>query len=291
MSQLLKRSLLVGLLALAPLALQGCDLVRVFFPSSEHESVPPELPAELMSPAVLVFSKTNGFRHDEAIDAGLPVLEEIARKRGWGLFVTENGAVHNSEQLARFDAIVWFQVSGDVLDDEQRIALQDWIRSGGSFFGIHGTGGDSSYSWDWHPETLVGAQFIGHPMGPQFQEATIRIEAPEHPVMRHLDQSWVRTEEWYSFEKSPRGPGVQVLATLDESSYSPRMKIFFMDRDLSMGADHPIIWTHCIGRGHSLYSALGHQSAAYSEPAHLTLLEEGIAWLIRARARDCAIPG
>ena len=291
MSQLLKRSLLVGLLALAPLALQGCDLVRVFFPSSEHESVPPELPAELASPAVLLFSKTNGFRHDEAIDAGLPAFEEIARKRGWGLFATENGAVHNSEQLARFDIIVWFQVSGDVLDDQQRSALQDWIGAGGSFFGIHGTGGDPSYSWEWHPGILVGAQFIGHPLGPQFQEATVQVEAPEHPVMRHLDDVWVRTDEWYSFAKSPRGPGVQVLATLDESSYSPRMKIFFMNRDLSMGADHPIIWTHCIGPGHVLYSALGHLSEAYTEPAHRTLLEEGIAWLIGARARDCIVPG
>ena len=124
MSQMLKRSLLIGLLALAPFGLEGCDLVRVFYPSSEHESVPPELPAELASPALLVFSKTNGYRHDEAIDAGLPALQKIARKRGWGLFATENGAVHNSEQLARFDVIVWFQVSGDVLDDEQRSARQ-----------------------------------------------------------------------------------------------------------------------------------------------------------------------
>ncbi len=290
MSQMVKRSLLVGLLVLAPFGLEGCDLVRVFIPSSEHESVPPALPAELASPALLVFSKTNGFRHDEAIDAGLPALEEIAHKRGWGLFATENGAVHNSQQLARFDIIVWLQVSGDVLDDDQRSALQDWILSGGSFFGIHGTGGDPNYAWDWHPTTLVGAQFIGHPMGPQFQEASIRVEAPEHPVMRHLDEIWVRTDEWYSFEKSPRGPGVQLLAALDESSYSPRMKIFFLDRDISMGEDHPIIWTHCIGRGHSLYSALGHQSAAYAEPAHRTFLEEGIAWLIRARARDCVAP-
>ena len=131
MSQMLKRSLLVGLLALSPIALQGCDLLRVFFPSSEHESVPPELPTDLASPALLLFSKTNGFRHEEAIDAGLPALEEIARARGWGLFATENGAVHNSEQLARFDVIVWFQVSGDVLDDQQRSALQSWIESGG----------------------------------------------------------------------------------------------------------------------------------------------------------------
>jgi hypothetical protein len=81
-----------------------------------------------------------------------------------------------------------------------------------------------------------------------------------------------------------------VLATLDESSYSPRMKILFMNRNLAMGADHPIIWTHCIGRGHSLYSALGHLSEAYAEPEHRTLLEEGIAWLIEARAKDCVVP-
>jgi type 1 glutamine amidotransferase len=206
------------------LFLSGCEVVRVFFPSSDHDEVAPELPASLSRPAVLVFSKTNGFRHGEAIEAGIPAFEAMAEKRGWSLFSTENGAVHNARDLARFDAVVWFNVSGDVLADDQRQALLDWVQAGGGFFGIHGTGGDPNYAWEAHPEVLVGAQFVGHPMGPQFQEATMRIEAPDHPAMQHLDETWTRTEEWYSFEKSPRGPDVQVLATVDESTYSHRSR-------------------------------------------------------------------
>ncbi len=281
--------LALGIL-LGGVPLVGCDTLRVFFPSSHHDAVAPSIPDDLAHPAILVFSKTNGFRHGEAIDAGIPVFRAIAAKRGWGVFATENGAIHTPELLSRFDVVVWFNVSGDVLADEQRDALLDWIGRGGGFFGVHGTGGDSSYDWEEHRDVLVGAQFIGHPMNPQFQEGTIRVEAQEHPAMRHLGPTWVRVEEWYSLEESPRGPGVQVLATLDESTFSPRMQIMMIDRDLRMGDDHPIIWTHCVGRGRALYSALGHQAVAYSEPEHLTFLEEATAWLMSTPSEGCEIP-
>ena len=38
-----------------------------------------EIPEESQ---VLVFSKTNGYRHEEAIEAGVPALEAIAKRRG-----------------------------------------------------------------------------------------------------------------------------------------------------------------------------------------------------------------
>lgn len=289
MRSFVKSFLTMGVLVCV-VALGGCDVVRVFFPSSDHDEVAPTLPDGLTRPAVLVFSKTNGFRHEEAIEVGLPAFEAIAKQRGWSVFATENGAIHTPDLLSRFDVVVWFNVSGDVLAEDQREALLDWIGAGGGFFGIHGTGGDPNYEWEAHPEVLVGAQFIGHPMGPQFQEGTIQIEATDHPAMRHLGPTWVRVEEWYSFDESPRGPGVQVLATLDESTYSPRMKIAILDRDLRMGDDHPIIWTHCIGKGRAMYSALGHQEVAYSEPAHLVFLEEATAWLMSTPVGGCEVP-
>ena len=283
-------SLLVLVLVAMTVVATGCDALRTFFPSSHHDEEPPTLPVELGRPAMLVFSKTNGFRHTEAIDAGLPVLEEIARAQGLGVFATENGAIHTPELLARFDVIVWFNVSGDVLSEDQRAALLAAIESGTGFFGIHGTGGDPSYEWPEHPGTLVRAQFIGHPMGPQFQEGTIRVEATDHPVMAGIDPAWSRVEEWYSFEQSPRGPGVEVLATLDESTYSPRMRIAFIDRDLRMGEDHPIVWSHCIGRGRAVYSALGHQAEAYREPLHVRLLDQAIAWTRSTPPEGCRVP-
>lgn len=281
-------ALTVGLVLAVGLA--GCDGFRTFFPSSHHDEVAPDLPEDLGRPAILVFSKTNGFRHTDAIEAGMPAFEEIARERGLHVFATENGAVHSPEALARFDAIVWFNVSGDVLSEAQRSALLEAVRSGTGFLGIHGTGGDPSYAWPGHPGTLVRGQFVGHPMGPQFQEGTIRVEAVDHPVMAGLGPTWTRVEEWYSFEESPRGPGVEVLATLDESTYSPRMKIAILDRDLRMGDDHPIIWTHCIGRGRAIYSALGHQAEAYREPLHRRLLGQAIAWARETPPEGCSIP-
>ncbi len=269
----------------------GCDTLRVFFPSSDHDEVAPELPADLGRPAILVFSKTNGFRHGEGIDAGLPVFDAMAAKRGWHVFATENGAVHTPELLERFDAIVWFNVSGDVLAEEQRDALIARLEAGAGFVGIHGTGGDSSYEWDDHPGRLVRAQFIGHPMGPQFQEGTIHVEATDHPVMQGIGPTWTRVEEWYSFEASPRGEGVEVLATLDESTYTPRMKIAVIDRDLRMGDDHPIVWSHCIGRGRAVYSALGHLPEAYAEPLHVQLLEQAVDWVRTPPPGGCSIPG
>jgi hypothetical protein len=93
--------------------------------------------------------------------------------------------------------------------------------------------------------------------------------------MRDIADPWVRTDEWYSFEKSPRGqPGFQILATVDEHTYHPKM----LWMDVSMGADHPVVWKHMVGKGRVFYSALGHSASAYADPAYLKMLEEAIRW-------------
>ena len=56
---------------------------HLVFPSSQHDEVAPALPARLTSPAILVFSKTNGFRHIEGIAGGRRALTRIAAKQGW----------------------------------------------------------------------------------------------------------------------------------------------------------------------------------------------------------------
>lgn len=168
----------------------------------------------------------------------------------------------------------------------QRQALESFIENGGGFVGVHGSGGDMAYDWRWYAEHLIGAQFIGHPMNPQFQQATVHVEDRTHPATRHLPAAWPRTDEWYSFEKSPRGPGVHVLATLDEATYSPKG----MGKDLKMGADHPIAWWRCIGEGRVLYSAMGHTGASYAEPEYARMLLGATAWALRQDGGGCDAP-
>jgi len=281
--------LAAALVTACALALTGCDVVRAFFPSHEHETTPPELPASLTAPALLVFTKTNGFRHTESIPAGVALIEEIAKRRGWSVFHTENGAVFNDAQLAKFQGTVWHQASGDVLSEPQRESFQRWLEVGHGWVGIHGAGGDREYFWPWYVNELVGAQFIGHPMGPQFQTATWHTENRLHPASARLPEKWQREEEIYSFDRSVRErPEFTVLVSVDESTYSPLEKLLWMKRSLAMkGGDHPMVWHHCVGRGRALYSALGHQAKAYAEPEMKALLEGALAWALRLEGSGC----
>ena len=264
----------------------GCNVYRAMVPSKHTDSLAPELPARLDPPAVLVYSKTNGFRHDGAIDRGAALIEEIGKRRGWSVYHTENGAVFNREALARFDVAVWHNASGDSLDAQQKQAFRDWLEAGGGYVGTHAAG-DASHTWPFYVERIIGAKFIGHPMGPQFQDAEVVVEDRGHPATRHMPENFVHNDEWYSFEASPRSPDVQVLARIDEDSYQPAMKMLFMDKDLRMGADHPIIWWRCVERGRAIYTILGHSAEVYESPEVQGFLEGAISWAAGLEGEGC----
>jgi uncharacterized protein len=280
---------LILLLAIAALwAVGPRNAGRMFFDIGiTYDTVGPKLPP-MNQPAILIFSKTNGFRDDAQIKAANAALEKMSRDKGWSSFTTENAAVFNAAQLSQFKAVVWNSVSGDVLTTDQRATFKHWLEEGHGFVGLHGSGGDPSYKWRWYVNDLVGTQFIGHTLGPQFQLGRLVIEEQMHPATKGLSKEWVRTEEWYSFDKSPRAKGYHILVSLDESSYSPREKIpLLVDKDLRMGKDHPIVWTHCVGKGRAIYSALGHRAESYAEPKHLAMIAGAISWAAGIEGSEC----
>lgn len=280
-------------LALAALAaivavLNWDTVQRVFLGGlKEYETTPPPLPAEIARPAILVFSKTNGFRHKDAIPAANVMFAEVAKDKGWGYFQTENAATFSPEILARFDAVVFNNVSGDVFTTKQRVALKAYLENGGGFVGVHGSGGDMEYDWRWYVEDLIGAQFIGHTLFPQFQQATVQVEDKAHPATQGLPASWQRTEEWYSFARSARASGANVLITVDEKTYEPEG---LFGSSLRMGADHPMVWSRCIGKGRVFYSAFGHRAEAYAEPQNKALMTNAVGWALKLQGTECDAP-
>jgi len=239
-----------------------------------------QLPNHVNKPSVLVFSKVNGYRDDNALNAAATALRQIGAARGWTLVFTENGAAMNSADLAHFSAVVWNNVSGDVLTMTQRKALRAYIEGGGGFAAFHGSGGDPRYDWDWYADTLIGARFVGHPRS--FQSASVIVDDPNAWVSQGLPPQWTMTEEWYSFKVSPRSSGAHILARLDENTYDAANG----DENLHMG-DHAIAWTRCIGNGRSFYSAIGHRPESYNEPHARLLLERGIAWAAGEAPTGC----
>jgi len=255
---------------------------NALFPSSEHDTVGPVLPVSLESPTVLVFSKTNGFRHEEGINGGVSALAEIAAANNWGVYATENGAVFTEANLKRFDVVVFLNASGDMLSDAQEQAFQRWMETGGGWLGIHAAGDGSHAKWQWYMDNLIGAEFTAHPMNPQFQRASVVSEADDHPVMWDLPANWDHVEEWYSWSSSPRERGFTVLATVDEHSYSPIQTFMGQEKNLRMG-DHPVAWSNCVGLGRSVYLALGHQAEAFDNREFRRLLENALVWLVEPR--------
>ncbi|MEZ0244916.1 MAG: ThuA domain-containing protein, partial [Sphingomonas sp.] len=207
-------------------------------------------------------------------------LIEIAKARNWQIVFTDRGGVMNPADLARFDVVVWNNVSGDALTVPQRAAFRAYVEQGGGFAGMHGSGGDPRYFWDWYADTLIGARFIGHPASPQFQNAMVSIVDSRSGIGAGLPGSWPLVEEWYSFDRNPAEDGATIVATIDEKDYVP----MGFGRSVAMGY-HPIAWRKFIGDGRSFYSAIGHRPENYDQPQAAALLANGIAWAMRPKGR------
>jgi type 1 glutamine amidotransferase len=217
-------------------------------------------------PAVLVFSRTTGFRHDSIVD-GIQALTNLAEERGWTLFASEDAALFNAEALAPYNVIVFLSTTGDVLNATQQSAFEAFIRSGKGFVGIH-SASDTEYDWPFYGE-LIGAYFDEHPA---IQPATVEVENRTHPATAGLPELWMRTDEWYGFRSNPR-QAVEVLLSLDETSYDPGGS--------AMDGDHPIAWFHEYESARVFYTALGHTSESYSEALFLEHIAGGIEWAAR----------
>ncbi|GIG92226.1 ThuA domain-containing protein [Plantactinospora endophytica] len=219
---------------------------------------------------VLVFSKTAGFRHS-AIAPGIAAIRQLGTANGFTVTATEDAAAFSTGNLGQYQAVVFLNTTGDVLNASQQTAFQSYIAGGGGYVGVHAAA-DTEYDWAWYGG-LVGAYFASHPAT---QQARIRVEDRGNVSTSHLPATWTRTDEWYNYRTNPRSQ-VKVLASLDESSYSGG----------SMGGDHPITWCQNYGGGRSWYTGLGHTDESYSDPNFTRMLLGGLRIAAGAAPADC----
>lgn len=211
--------------------------------------------------SLLVFSRTVGFRHD-SIPIGRQAILDIAIERGWTAAFSEDPSALQAKALKNYDVIVFLNTTGDFLGKSEEKALQGFVKAGGGVVGIHAAA-DAEYENAWYGD-LIGGYFKRHPAQ---QNATVKIEDPSDPCMKHLPNPWTRWDEWYDYKVSPRGK-VTILASLVPESY----------KDHSMGDDHPITWKHDFDGGRCWYTGMGHTQESYKDPLFLKMVAEGIDW-------------
>ncbi|MCK7557757.1 ThuA domain-containing protein [Chitinophaga sedimenti] len=211
-------------------------------------------------PKVLVFSKTAGFRHD-AIPVGKLAMLKLGADNGFAVDTTEDAGKFTYDNLKQYASIVFLSTTGDILNDAQQAAMEQYIRKGGSFVGIHAAT-DTEYDWPWYNQ-LVGAYFLSHPAQ---QTATLKVVDHNHPSTKHLPNDWIRKDEWYNFKSIV--PGLKVLIKIDESTYQGGKN----------NGDHPMSWYREYDGGRTFYTELGHTKASYEEPAFLQHVLGGLQY-------------
>ena len=211
--------------------------------------------------AVLVFSRTAGYRHG-SISAGIAAVRALGEQHRFRVDASENAGVFADERLARYRAVIFLNTTGDILDAGEQAAFERFIQRGGGFVGLH-SATDTEYEWPWY-QRLVGTYFRSHPV---IQPATLHVVDSTHLSTRELPAVWTRTDEWYNFRFDP-SQDVSVLMRIDEATYVGG----------NMGASHPMAWYHQFDGGRAWYTALGHTIQSYSEPLFLAHILGGIRW-------------
>jgi type 1 glutamine amidotransferase len=141
------------------------------------------------------------------------------------------------------------------LNDEEEQALVDFVKSGNRLFAFHSASAVNENNTKYID--LLGARFITHS---PYHEFPVTIIDKEHPVTKGIDDFRI-SDELYVLDREPKD--VNVLATT-----------------IWENKTQPMVYAKKYGNGKVLYNALGHDEAAFNNPAYRQLTVQGIKWLI-----------
>jgi hypothetical protein len=295
--------------AMIPYVLTGAAALFVAAQSPAAEQLPPgaaekiaeALPQEPYAKPekprkLLVFSKTNGFRH-ASIATGKLALTEMGRKTGaFETFITEDLEEFESDNLKKYDAVCFLSTTMNIFaphpsvfktmsDDEKKTAterearlkdnLMKFIKSGGGYIGIHAAT-DCCYEWPEYGK-MVNGFFDGHPWTADTM-VSVKVEPGQekHPLVAMFEGRNVEfKEEIYQLKDPYDSKSVHMLLRLDtEKTDMARKGIKRTDNDFG------IAWARHWEKGRVFYCSLGHNHDMFWHPKVVRHYLAGIQWAL-----------
>ena len=216
----------------------------------------------------------NGGHHLEYSKAAIPWLDKLAADSNFTIDYIQNTDLIDSAFLSKYQLFIQLDYTPYAWKEKAVKAFQEYITKGkGGWIGFHHAtllGEFDGYPmWNWF--SIFMGNIIYKNYIPGFAKAKVNVEDPNHPVMKGVSPSFmVEKEEWYTYNKSPR-PNVHVLASVDESSYTP-------DSEIKMG-DHPVIWTNLNFPARNVYIFMGHSPVLFNSEVYKTIFRNAIFWV------------
>ncbi|GBE88536.1 ThuA-like domain-containing protein [Sparassis latifolia] len=226
---------------------------------------------------ILIYSATRGYRHDS-----IPMSIEILNVKGPSINVqfdaTEDETWFTDDRLKEYDALLFLNNSGEVLDEAGKAAFQNYLNLGGNFIGIH-CASACLYECEFYRKE-IGALFDYHP---EISTGVIEVLDQNHPTTKMLPPKWEVFDEMYNFRSDPRSVGAKVILIADETSYKDDG-----ERKYDHGTPHPMAWYQERGAGvestgtagRSWYTALGHGEETWRDDLFIAHVLAGIQWAL-----------
>lgn len=221
---------------------------------------------------VLILAERGGL-HEPFVEAGLAWLDSLGTAEGFTVTLINDTEPMNKKYLADYDLIIQLNYPPYMWTDEASEAFIEYIEDGkGSWIGFHHAtllGEFDGYPmWQWASEFLGGIVYSNYIA--ELSDGTVRVEDMKHPVMDGVSGSFViGDDEWYTYDRSPR-ENVQVLANVDEDSYT-------VETDIKMG-DHPVVWANPSVKARNIYFQMGHSPRLYQNPDFTRMFINAIKW-------------
>jgi type 1 glutamine amidotransferase len=228
---------------------------------------------------VLALAEAGG-NHIAFTEAARPWLKRCGEEKGFEVDFITNTAPVTKAFLAKYQLVLQLDFVPYGWKPEAMAAFKAYVEEGkGGWVGLHHAGllgdFDGHSMWPWFWEFMGKVRFKSYI--PKFASATVRVEERSHPCLKGLPTSFVISkEEWYTWDQSPRS-NVRVLASVDESTYSPKSEV-------TMG-DHPVIWTNEGVAARNVYIFMGHGPDLLENQGFTSLLLNAILWAAETKPR------
>ena len=218
-------------------------------------------------------------------------LPVAARHNGFSYDATNDWSNLNSNFLSQYQVVVFLDTRPD--DPAQRAAFQQYMEHGGAWLGFHFaafalTPSDYPQNWNWYHNDFLGSgEYVSNTWRPT--AATLRVEAPTHPALRHLPPTFLSApNEWYRWSHDLRtNADIQILLSIDPVSFplgtGPK------PYEIWHSGYYPVAWTNTKYR--MIYFNMGHNdldyehhtnaelSHTFANPTQAQLIVDSLLWL------------
>ena len=220
---------------------------------------------------VLLFSKTNGFRHG-SIPVAVKAITMLGEKTGaFSAVHSEDESMFAPLNLNKFDMVIMVNTTGEIFKprkwpndpaqkkeaQEKEIAykqaLVDFVKGGKGLAGVH-SATDTYKNWKEYNDMMGGA-FDGHPW---HMDVPVRILGGDHPLTKVFgNKGFTVKDEIYQFRGNTAKPEERRMLL----SLAPDWE--GLKKGKRKDNFYPISWISNYGKGRTFYCSLGHRDEIY----------------------------